>query len=1012
MDPYGSGAWDRRLSWGGLLGSAEDQTEDSDPPAPWLHELDLIRQTAQSPTTEVPVGAAHVPFAHALQPMVDRAWASLQDAAASAQLMPAACADLRLALLHRLSATASQPLGRLFSDRRTLTDVAFARIADGMGAGSSDAKYRVFCQAQLDSGFSALLTDFPVLGRLLATVIRHWTMGCQELFSRLQKDRAAIERTFRIPREMPISSLVTELSDPHRGGRAVVVATFGDNSRLVYKPRSMDMEARFQDFLAMLSPFLPEHALRRLAVLPRDGYGYVEHVAWRVADGPETLRAFYLNAGRLLAVLYLLGATDCHWENMIAAGDQIVLIDAETLLEGVPSDPVDRVTAPETSTPQDIRGSVLGTGMLPSWISVGPVRSVDISALGAPSADELTTEAAGWCFANTDDMVWGSRRVAPSRPGCLPVQAGDANPLCDHADDIQAGFEEVVTVLTQPGTRECARRQIEAFHGARRRIVVRPTRTYVLIQESALDPDALRDPDERALRVERLARAYVGAGDRPRTWPLLRHEIAALESLDVPYFEGVVGSRDLFVGNDLVVEGYYEREGLQESLGRLERLSDSDCRWQSRLMRGAIAARRFEMGTSVAERGRAWDLEGEERLSHTARDVAGLIAAEALEDPAGDPTWLTVALLADATRVQLGLVPPGLYDGRAGIAAFLYDCNEADLAARTLRPVLDRLDDRDEVRLFRYLRSVGLGMSGVGGLLRLFRYRADVDGSDPSWLERTDRVIAALSDELLASSDSPDLLSGLAGLASPVSARHRSAPTRATMRVLSAIGKSLLGSQNSMGGWPLAPGHPALAGLSHGASGVAVALAEIAAALEDEKCAEAAARGLDFEARLFDPVARNWPDLRKSPSPTDRVAMRSWCHGSVGIALARVRMLELLGTHDAAGSWRQELAVAVESSLSAPMGTVDHLCCGNMGRAAVLRLAGQSTGDARWEDEGARLGRLVASSAGNSPKNYHLLLGIDGTTGLRLPGLMTGLSGIGMYLLHGSDLRWARYMLV
>jgi type 2 lantibiotic biosynthesis protein LanM len=968
-------------------------------------------------SAEVAVAAAHVPFGHALQRVVERAWASLQDGSESAGLMPPACEDLRDALLHRLSAIASQPLGQLFSGRRTLADVAIARIADGMAAGATDANYRLFCQAQRDSGFSSLLAEFPVLGRLLATVVRHWTIGCQELFLRITKDRASIERAFGIPRQMPICSLATELSDPHRGGRAVVVVTFGDNSRLVYKPRSMDMEARFQDFLAMLSPLLPGDPLRRLAVLPLHGYGYVEHVAPRAADGPEKLRAFYRNSGRLLAVLYLLGATDCHWENMIAAGDQMLLIDAETLFEGVVAGPIDaevapNVTAFKSPAPQGIEGSVLGTGMLPSWISVGPVRSIDISALGAPAADELITQAAGWCFVNTDDMVWGSRQVEPSHPGCLPVQAENVNPLCEHAEGVLDGFKDVVDVLTQPDTRERARRHLQAFRGARRRVVVRPTRTYVLIQENALDPDALRDPDERALRLERLTRAYVGEGDKPRTWPLLRHEIAALESLDVPYFEGVVGSPDLFVGNDLVVEGYYEREGLQESLRRLETLSETSCRWQSRLIRGAIAARRFEMGAPVAARGRGRDIESDERFRHTAHDIADMIAAEALDDPAGEPTWLTVTLLADATRVQLGLVPPGLYDGRAGIAAFLYDCNEGELAARTLHPVLEKLDDRDEVRLFRYLRNIGLGMSGVGGLLRLFRYRSDSDESGSAWLERSDRVIAALSGDLLAASQSSDLVSGLAGLAPPVAAVHRNAPTRATTRVLSVIGRRLLKSQDSMGGWPLAPGHPALVGLSHGASGVAVALAEIAVALEDDQYAEAAARGLDFEARLFDPDALNWPDLRRSRLPVDRVAMRSWCHGSVGVALARLRMLELLGTHKDAERWRQELVVAIESSLSAPLTAVDHLCCGNMGRAAVIRLAGQSTGDARWESEGARIGSLVASGAGDSPENYRLLLGIDGTTGLRLPGFMTGLSGVGMYLLHGADLRWARCLLL
>ena len=1012
VDPYTSGAWERRISWGGLVGNGEPAA-GTHPTASWVRELELIRSTDRSATTQLAEIDSGVPFAHALQPVVDRAWVPLQAASDSARLTTCASADLRRVLLHRLSEIASQPLGRLFSGNRTLVDVAFAHIADGKYAGSVMARYGRFCQVQLESGFGSLLAEFPVLGRLLATVIAHWSDACHELLARLTTDRAAMERAFGIRRDATISCLASGLSDLHRAGRSVVVVAFGDDHQLVYKPRSVDIEARFQDFVATMGAVLPPDSYRRLVVLALDGYGYVEHVASQVATGPEALTRFYRNAGRVLAILYLLGATDCHWENMIAVDDQILLIDAETLFEGVPFPSVDRSPSEAKSLVADsIAGSVLRTGMLPEWISVGPARSLDISALGAPGAEEPQTLRPSWCFTNTDDMVWGERPVEPSQPACLPVGAGNPNPLCEHGDDLVAGFEEVLAALRQPHVREQARASIEAFRGARRRVVVRPTRTYVLLQNQALDPDALRHPDERALQLERLARAYIGGEEKPRTWPLLQHEIAALESLDVPYFEGVVGSPDLLVGDDVVIKGYYEKEGLREALSRLEGLSEAECRWQGRLIRGAIAAHRFEMVAAPGERDGAADRETGEQGTHDARDVARLIAAEVLEHPSGQPTWLTVALLADATRVQLGLVPPGLYDGRAGIAAFLYDCNEGELASDVLRPVLDTLDDRDGARVFRYMRNVGLGMAGIGGLLRLFRYRSDFAETASIWSERSVRVIATLSDELLAADNASDLVSGIAGLAAPVAAFHRSAPTRATKRVLSTIGRLLLERQDVAGGWSLAAGHPALVGLSHGASGVAVALAEIAVALEDDRYAGAAARAVAFEAGLFDPATRNWPDLRRSLSPVNRLAMRSWCHGSVGVAFARLRMLRLLGTHDDAALWREELTVAVEGSISVPLTPVDHLCCGNMGRAAVITLAGQATGNAYWEGEGARLGAVVASAAGNSPKNYRLLLGIDGASGLRLPGLMTGLAGIGMYLLHGPDLRWVQYLLL
>ena len=489
-------------------------------------------------------------------------------------------------------------------------------------------------------------------------------------------------------------------------------------------------------------------------------------------------------------------------------------------------------------------------------------------------------------------------------------------------------------------------------------------------------------------------------------------EIQALENLDVPYFESVVGSAGLLAGDDVLVADYYAKEGLSEAVRRLGALSEPGNRWQARLTRGAIAAHRFEM-SARAEGGAAVDSPVTvPEQTDQAGEIARLIMADLLDDPEGPPTWLTVSLLADATRVQLGLVPPGLYDGRAGIAAFLYDCGKDEVADAVLQPVIDALSESDRACVQRYLRTCGFGLSGAGGILRLCRYRVRMGGPSAAWNELADRVISALSREMLAGDRASDLVSGLAGLAAPVAAAHRETPTQASYQVLSSIGGLLAERQAAHGGWPLGPGHPALAGLSHGASGTAVALAEIAVALQDERYAHAAARGAAFEAAVFEPESRNWPDLRRGTPAGGRLAMRSWCHGSVGVALARVRLLELLGTHPDAAAWRRQLGIAIEASIAMPPTPVDHLCCGNLGRAAVVGFAGQAVAEPYWEQAGSRLAASTRATAGGRPENYRLLLGIDGASGLRLAGLMTGLAGVGMYLMHGRDFSWVRDLLL
>ena len=781
VDPYNSGGFSRRLAWDGLVDSRLATGVQSNEGENWSSYFDIFMQNDFNSESKSTLDN-DVPFAHVLQPVVNRAWVLVQDADGNAGLKESARVELRQILLRHLSELGSSALGEMFSKGRTLADVAFERFSSGTLAGSTSEQYEEFCRSQIATNFEALFRAFPVLGRLWASAVENWVEATRELLERLDADRQDLQAIFGIPRDLPVKSFNGGLSDPHGGGRSVVIITFENSIRLVYKPRSVEIEACFQRFLAKLNSLASSGPLKVLSVLSRDDYGYVEHLTPKRVDNAIGLATFYANAGRLLAILYLLSATDCHWENLIAFDDQIVLIDAETLFEGNAISLSQNSNFEDSDASVDLMSdSVIQTGMLPSWISLGPERTLDVSALGAPGIRESSVIRDGWCFTNTDDMVWGEKRVEVTQPGCLPFEAGMSNPLADYGDELISGFDEMLAIFMTPEGRAIGREGIESFRGVRRRVVVRPTRTYVLLQRLALSPDALRHRDGRALELEKLSRAYALGDAKPKTWPLLHLEISALEGLDVPYFEGSVGSPNIVKDGIVVVDDYYRTEGMESALIRLDGLTDKVAQWQSRIIRGSIAAHRFEMATPTAQTSfpKRSNIDSKAIYAH---DIARLIVADTIMQPYGTPTWLTVALLADATRVQLGMVPPSLYDGRAGIAAFLYDCGESDLADEVIRPVFEALDQSDNSSVFRYLRDIGMGITGVGGLLRLFRYQSDNSQLGPKWDDRTDNVINALNEDLLSSATTSDLVSGLAGLGAPIAARHIASPTEGSAR--------------------------------------------------------------------------------------------------------------------------------------------------------------------------------------------------------------------------------------
>ena len=380
----------------------------------------------------------------------------------------------------------------------------------------------------------------------------------------------------------------------------------------------------------------------------------------------------------------------------------------------------------------------------------------------------------------------------------------------------------------------------------------------------------------------------------------------------------------------------------------------------------------------------------------------------AFDDGEGRRSWLALSLLPDGMHVQLGPIGNGLYDGLAGLAVFWFLLAETcvipelrQTAVQTLSALLERLRPSDAHARFRVLRDAGLGWSGYGGMLRLLRIPCVVRGCagvlDPE--REFDLLLAELPVERIRRDAACDFLSGVAGLILPMAQRHREAPCDLTARLLHEAAARLMAAQTSDGAWPSAISRQPLTGLAHGASGMGLALIAAGTALTDSVLIDAGAKAFAYERSVFVPQVGNWPDFRARPDAPDSPPsfMVSWCHGAPGIGLARLNALEWAPDHPHAAIWREDLDVAMRTTAESPLGTADHLCCGNLGRAAILRIAGQRAARSEWVAAADDLSRQVAVLA--LSRGRFLLPNDDpGTTGSSAPGLMNGIAGIAAHL--------------
>lgn len=372
-------------------------------------------------------------------------------------------------------------------------------------------------------------------------------------------------------------------------------------------------------------------------------------------------------------------------------------------------------------------------------------------------------------------------------------------------------------------------------------------------------------------------------------------------------------------------------------------------------------------------------------------------------------TWFGDDVEDDGAVIHRSLAAD-LYGGTSGVGWFLArlfaaagDDDVAATAAGALHQALAR--SRGEADAGLYTGSAGIALAAVTGGRLIGAPEIADEGA------RLAHVAARSAVE--APSGESDLIGGIAGTALALVTLARALDDEALLDAAATLGEHLVARTRT----PAAGPQPRLCGLGHGASGVALALVELGAALDESRFADAARSELAYERSWFSRAHGNWPDLRE----LDRAALDAgsgpgypvfWCHGAAGIGLVRLRAYARTGDE----AWLAEAGAAIDTAtasllrvVTAPDGGptgIDLSLCHGVGSVAELHLAAaETTGDAEHVTHARRLVRLAVHGRDAEPDELRLPdeipCGVPG--GGETAGLMVGLAGIGALLLRLED---------
>ena len=1026
----------RRLAFDGLdvqtclplLGSARLADHEALPV--WADRLNALLQRSGSPEDALqddwvlpladwaekclPFWGVWVPFVTgATDELRSRAGKSLNN------LTEDALRSFQAQLLSMLSYVAGLPLGLEF--RRFLAKHDPLSVFKPPAPDSSPPPcdlYRDFVDHMRSGGLQAFFQEYAVLARLVSEVSGHWADQVAEFCRRVDEDRPELAKLFHRGQDPgPVVQVRLGLSDPHNGRRDVIIPTFASGLKLVYKPKDLGIDEAFWTFINWLNSHTESEdalPLRTLTLLNRTTHGWVEFVEHRACQNPKEVERYYRRIGMLLCLAYVLGGSDFHRENMIADGEQPVLLDLETMLQPLPRswDGL-RTGSADQRVLEILHDSVWRTGLLPFWIVGNPGKSYDVSGIGAEEASDTGYLDVHWENINTDHMQLVYRSSTTDLKENRPLLDGHTISAEDHVAEMTSGFADMYrTLLARRDEILAEDGPLSWFRRLKLRCLLRMTKAYAQIFNRRLHPEFLRDGADSSIELERLARDFVVVRpdpDSPPPWGIYRAEVDALERLDIPFFSFFSDSDALLADGRVVAPGYFSETGLNRVASCLRKLGEEDLRAQTDFLHASLHARYTQRPSGMLHAPVDNAAESSvppmtrEQLIAAALAIANQIRARAIRGADGGATWISLAFDPSVDRMNFLPMADDLYDGRIGVSFFLAALEKItggggfrDLALAALLQLRKAL--RQPIPPLTGRTTLG-GAAGLGSqIYALVRIASWLD--DEELLHLAARAAAWFVPKRIVRDEALDVFGGAAGGILGLLALSAAGSNGNALNPAVECGDHLLKKRVSTDtghrAWPAAWVSRPLTGFGHGVAGVSYALLRLSHATGEPRFREAAEEGIAYEAAVYSAGARNWPDFRYGDAQNGNRYMVAWCNGAAGIGLGRLGGLPLLDTP----AIREDIANALQTTRATPLSDEDHVCCGNLGRLDLLVEASRRLGSSEALDQARGSASLLVRRAARSG-GYGLYAQVPGVTDSL--SLFQGTAGIGYELLRLAE---------
>ncbi|MFB3176128.1 type 2 lanthipeptide synthetase LanM [Staphylococcus pseudintermedius] len=722
--------------------------------------------------------------------------------------------------------------------------------------------------------------NFPALIYKLNKKVLNFIDYSNEIYLNLEKHRKYVP--FK-----NIEKLDLFLGDPHNNNKSVAKVLL-DGKTYYYKPRSSKLDIKFQKFIS-----------NYIAGYDFNIYNYETFSLHEKIDNNPFLEnldeceEFYFNIGVISSVFYFLNATDMHYENLIVNKTIPFFIDLETISD---------LTRYENKNFDEGLLSLYGDSVFHSLIYPFNMHEkfLNVSALtgGAEEVLDFHYKVNSYSLNEYGEIEVKKVNPALEKQKNNIIYNGNTQVPIEYLDQIKQGFA-YFSDLVLSNKKYYIKELINIIKNEPIRQIIKPTHIYMQYLITSNEPYYFLGEMEQQELFSNIISNHK---------KLSKDEIQQLTRGDIPYYYTYSHSMDLYtITNKEVVEKAYFTKSIEELIENKIESFDYDTK----------TSELINIENSLT----SYYLNDNKNTHHVSKSLyKNIDFLEYRHIKRSNYSVLLPSLVGN--NVKLMPIGPSIFDYGGNLILSLFN-NPTVQKTSNLKHMLSTMLKWKSIP-FNSLD----GFSGLGGYLYILNNAYSI--THDKWFQK--KINEAIKEIIYNNSISfknIDYFTGLSGFLTIFYGTYENIDDLMKedfYKFSLKLNKKLIGCIESI------DESPTKIGLSHGYSGILIALSKFDKTFGVKENSYIIKKVLSKEDSYYDENYNNYPDLRNNC-----YSQYYLCYGIIGILLARIELYENNALSGMREDIKQKSDRLIQKFLNNPL-ELDYSYCVCHGYGSLLEL--------------------------------------------------------------------------